>query len=199
MHIRGSFVFAGIATLLTGCSASVTPPVASAHPATVYLCDYGYHSSLLLPVGDDGTYVEYLYGDWNWAAMNHTGVGPALRAGLFSTRATLARRYVYQPRSPTAPHPMTPPHTQSPIVVDGDGCRRLQLALDARWRLHADTAVYTGDAGGDYLFVKDDEPYGWIHNCNRETADWLSALGCRTSGWPLLSHFIPSKAAQPRS
>ncbi len=96
-YVRGFFV----CLALDGCSGTVTPPPAPRHPAVVYLCDYGYHSSLLLPVGDDGTFVEYLFGDWNWAALDHTGVGPAVTAGLFSPAATLGRRYVYEPgRSP---------------------------------------------------------------------------------------------------
>ncbi len=188
MHIRGFFVFAAM-LVVVGCSATVTPPVAPLHPVTVYLCDYGYHSSLLLPVGTDGTFVEYLYGDWAWAATNHTGVGPAIRAGLFSSGATLARRYVYEPVPNRVPQPMTPPVTQVPLVVDRKRCQRLEAFLDARWRAHADTAVYAGQFGGYYLYVRDGEPYGWIHNCNTETANWLEQLGCGVSGWPLLSHF----------
>ena len=156
---------------------------------TVYVCDYGYHSSLLLPVGHDGTWVEYLYGDWRWAALNETGVGPAVRAGLFSPAATLGRRFVYEP-GVTPPTPMTTPVRQQPITVDGERCGQLTAELDARWQRHAGTAVYGGAKGADYLFVRDDaERYSLVHNCNRETAEWLDRLGCRTSGLCLLSHF----------
>jgi hypothetical protein len=181
---------------LVGCSATVTPPVSPARPTSVYLCDYGYHSSLLLPVGSDGTFVEYLFGDWNWAALNHTGILDVVRAGLFSSQATLGRRYVYEPGL-TAPRPMTLPVRQQSIVVSDDSCQRLQAKLDARWRAQAGVVVYTGAMGGFYLYVKDDEPYGWVRNCNRETSDWLEQLGCRTSGWPLLSHFTLSATAKP--
>ncbi len=175
------------AVALAGCSGTVTPPAAPPRPAVVYLCDYGYHSSLLLPVGTDGTWVEYLFGDWNWAALNHTGVGPAIEAGLFSPASTLGRRYVYRPGR--VPRPVTPPVSQVPLVVDGDAVQRLQRSLDRRWRTHADSATYTGEPGMFYLFVRDDQPYGLLHNCNRVTADWLDQLGCRTGGLPLLSHF----------
>ena len=46
-----------------------------------------------------------------------------------------------------------------------------------------------GRPGDFYVYVKDDEPYGLLHNCNRETADWLNLLGCRTCGIALTSHF----------
>ena len=176
-------------SLLGGCSGTVVPPVAPRDPTTVYLCDYGYHSSLLLPVGRDGTFVEYLFGDWNWAVLNHTGVMAALEAGLFSPAATLGRRYVYRPAPRRVPRPVTAPVTQVALSVDGAACQRLQAELDVRWRAHAGTAVYTGRVGDFYLFVRDDEPYGLLHNCNRVTADWLQQLGCRTGGLPLMSHF----------
>jgi hypothetical protein len=171
-----------------GCSATVIPPAAPPRPTTVYLCDYGYHSDLLLPVGN-GVYVEYLYGDWAWAAMNDTGAASAVRAGLFSTRSTLGRRCAYDPAPDAVPRPVTPALRQLPIVVDGELARRLVASLDARWRSHADTAVNNGAAGAFYLYVDDDQPYGMIHNCNRLTAEWLEQLGCRTSGVPLMSHF----------
>ena len=154
----------------------------------MYLCDYGYHSSLLLPVGG-GVYVEYLFGDYRWAALNQTGAWPAVRSQLFCRQATLGRRYVTAAGPPAAVRPMSPPVAETTVIVDGDGCRRLQQALDRRWMKHADTAVYAGATGGYYLYVKDDEPYSLLHNCNRETAGWLDALGCRTGGLPILSHF----------
>ena len=186
MYIRGFFV--GLIATLPGCSGTVTPPANPPRPTAVYLCDYGYHSSLLLPVGTDGTYAEYLFGDWNWAALNHTGVGPAVTAALFSSQATLGRRYVYQPGRPS-PRPMTTPATQTRLWVDGDRCRTLQLSLDARWRSAAGTATYDGADGGYYVYVKDAERYTLLHNCNRVTADWLDDLGCDTGGLPVLSHF----------
>ncbi len=183
------------AGLAAGCSGTVAPPAWPAHPTVVYLCDYGYHSSLLLPVGDDGTWVEYLYGDWNWAALNHTGVWPAVQAGLFSPAATLGRRYVYQPGR--MPRPITLPEKQLAVVVGGKACRDLEQALDARWRAAAGTAVYSGPPGMYYWFVKDGQRYGLLHNCNRVTADWLDDLGCRTGGVALLSHFRVDPAPRP--
>ena len=169
-----------------GCSATITPPVSPPRPTAVYLCDYGYHSSLLLPVGH-GAFVEYLYGDWDWAALNQTGVWPAVRAALFSSRAALGRRYVYVGDEPV--RPMTVPATFTRLVVDGAKADRLQRSLDARWSAHADTAVYTGAAGAYYVYVQDEQSYGLLHNCNRVTADWLEATGCRADGLAVTSHF----------
>ena len=187
MLLRGFSLCIG--SLLVGCSGTVTPALAPPHPTTIYVCDYGYHSSLLLPVGRDGTFVEYLYGDWEWAVLNHSGALAVIKAGLFSSGATLGRRYVYAPPPGSVPHPITTPATQVPVAVDGDACQRLQRSLDVRWRAHADSAVYMGRTGDFYLFVRNAEPYGLLHNCNRVTADWLDQLGCTTGGLPLLSHF----------
>ena len=142
----------------------------------------------MLPVSD-GVWVEYLFGDWQWAALDRTGAASAVRSAVWSTQATLGRRYLYDPRPLAVPQPLSPVEVQTGITVDRDRCRRLQLELDRRWRTHARTAVDPGPVGNRYLFVPDDEPYGLLHNCNRETADWLDRLGCRTGGLPILSHF----------
>ena len=178
--------------MLAGCSGTVTPPTAPARPTVVYLCDYGYHSSLLLPVGD-GRYVEYLFGDYEWAALNRTGVFEAIGAAFFSDGATLGRRYV-RPAAGGPVRPLTVPVTQWPVTVDGDKCLALEGSLDARWQSHAGSAASPGQVGAFYDYVRDDEPYSLGHNCNRETADWLDALGCRTSGLRLLSHFTVESA-----
>jgi hypothetical protein len=200
--VRGFFVceatIIGGLIVLVGCSGTVTPPVAPHHPTTAYVCDYGYHSSLLLPVDADCTFVEYLYGDWDWAALDHGGITGVIRAALFSNGATLGRRYTRATTRNAVPHPLTPPNTQTPIVVDADLCHKLGQTLDARFLAHSDTAVYIGRSGNYYVYVHDDESYGWIHNCNRQTSVWLDRLDCHTSGWPLMSHFTTlSATAKP--
>ena len=53
-----------------GCAATVAPQPRTAETVAVYLTDYGIHSSLLMPSGEH-RYVEYAFGDWNFAAKNH--------------------------------------------------------------------------------------------------------------------------------
>ena len=60
----------------------IYPPQQSLkEPVTVYVADYGVHSSLLLPTGD-GRFVEYAFGDWGYAAQNHCLPQDAVGAGV---------------------------------------------------------------------------------------------------------------------
>lgn len=162
------------------------PPAATVRPATVYLCDYGIHSSLLLPVDpEQRRYVEYLYGDWNWVALGNHGPLDAVGAMLWSGQATLGRRYLETSAADPVPHPPSPPKSQTRVVVDAAKCAAVVAEADARWLRHADTAV--GD--GSYTYVHDDVPYGLRHDCNRETADWLTRAGCQVDGSPILPYF----------
>jgi hypothetical protein len=180
----------------TACSVTVTPPVHPEHPTVVYLCDYGVHSSLLLPVastpgntGDAGPrkYVEYLYGDWNWAALCHTRWWDALGAIFWSRQATLGRRYITQNAGQAMPIPSGGLQTEIPITVNGDGCQKLLDEMSARWE--KDVADHPGDQTivADYVYVKDSQAYSWLHDCNLNTADSLVEMGCTVSGYAIWS------------
>ena len=179
-----------------GCETHVAPPALplAVQPTTVYLCDYGIHSSLLLPVGDDRhRYVEYVYGDWNWAALEHHGFLDAVGAILWSGQSTLGRRYLETSPGDPVPHPPDEPKSQTPVVVDAAQCAALVQEADARWLKHADTAVRVGS----YTYVRDEVPYGLTHDCNWNTADWLARTGCQVDAKPILPYFslVPSKPA----
>src|SRR5687768_146055 len=82
-----------------GCQAVIVPPrVGPAEPKLpVYVADYGYHSSVILPRGD-AVMVEYAYGDWTFFAKNQKSLRTTLGALFSSEQATLARRVLL--RSP---------------------------------------------------------------------------------------------------
>jgi len=171
--------------LMIGCSTAVTPPLNPRNPQVIYLCDCGIHSSLLLPVGN-GTYVEFLYGDWNWAALGHHGPQDALGALLFSQQSTLGRRFLKPPGGDAMPQPVDRPFAETRVIVNGDGCWEVVRKLMARWEQHRATATLIET---DLSYVKDDEPYSWTHDCNALTADCLRAMGCKVDGSPILSNF----------
>jgi hypothetical protein len=181
------------AALQIGCGATVIPPVSPAEPTTVYLCDYGVHSSLLLPVNGHGRYVEYLYGDWNWAALNHTAWYDAIGAIFISQQATLGRRFINVPIGQDRPSPYPPPKTEVGLVINGQGCQTVIAALDRRWKAHESTATVPVPADGYYSYVRDDHAYSWLHDCNHHTADCLRQMGCEVHGSAMLSDFSVAK------
>jgi hypothetical protein len=178
--------------LSTGCYTLVNPPIAPAHPTEVYLCDYGVHSSLLLPIGGR-KYVEFLYGDWNWAALGHNKPWDAVGALCYSQQSTLGRRFVETLPGETIPRPIEPPLTQVGIIVNREGCQQVVQELMWRWEQHKSTAIATGS---ELSYVKDDEPYSWTHDCNYLTADCLREMGCKIDGIPIWSNFRVGEPAR---
>ena len=176
--------------LLGGCYTSVLPPPNPQRPTTIYLCDYGIHSSLLLPISR-GRYVEFLYGDWNWAALGHTSALDAIGALCFSQQSTLGRRFIEQSPDEKMPRPVDGPLRETCVVVNGDGCSDVVRNLMTRWEIHRITATAMRL---DLSYVKDDDPYSWTHDCNTLTADCLREMGCRVDGFPIWSNF---KVADP--
>src|SRR5436190_12294843 len=84
--------------LAGGCSATIIPPASPLNPRTIYIADYGRHSSILLPK-PDGKFTEYAWGDWQWFALGDTSAPSAIRAVLFSDSSTLGQREVARHQS----------------------------------------------------------------------------------------------------
>src|SRR4051812_19057915 len=78
----------------TGCATKVIPPGRPNDPVTVYLTDYGRHSSVIVPSIKGHGYDEWSFGDWEFFALGHTQWWIAIRAMLHSPQATLGRRHI---------------------------------------------------------------------------------------------------------
>src|SRR5438552_17258145 len=76
---------------LIGCSARIQPPAHPRDPVRVFIADYGRHASILLP-DDDGKFIEFAWGDFDWFAANHNGIGEALAALFWSRGSALGTR-----------------------------------------------------------------------------------------------------------
>src|SRR5678810_1032518 len=77
---------------LAGCTWTVRNSSKVADPVSIYLTDYGRHTSLIMPVSDSRM-VEYAFGDWDWFAANQNSSFSAVRALTFSRGSTLGRRF----------------------------------------------------------------------------------------------------------
>lgn len=170
-----------------GCAATVYPQSNPVKPTAVYVADYGIHSSLLLPNGD-GRYVEYAFGDWNFAAMNHCWPQDALGALLISFQSALGRRYITLEPGETEPHPMHPaPHSIQVVDASYDRVMRVVREMDARYNRNTSIVMHNPDNDMDY--VKDSEHYWVANNCNHLTARCLEEMGCDVRGFVMLSKF----------
>jgi hypothetical protein len=179
-------VFSPFLLFATGCSGTIYPPAHPSDPVTVYVSDYGRHSSLTLPLKNGG-YVEWAFGDWNWFALGKTQWNYALLAILWSPQSTLGRRVVPpQPNDEQLRHVLSADRV-TPIEVSADRAAALMDQLDLQYLQHASTQVYSSYSYMDH--VKDCEFYNGLHNCNHVTMRWLRTLGCRVDGFGFLSKF----------
>lgn len=175
------------ALLATGCGTTVYPQPKPVRPEAVYVADYGIHSSLLLPNGD-GRYVEYAFGDWNFAALNHCWPQDALGALLISFQSALGRRYLTLEPGQTAPRPVHPEaHRVQVIYASKADVERVVKDLDDRYRRGEKLVLHNPDNDMDY--VKDSEHYSVANNCNHLTARCLREMGCDVRGMVVLSKF----------
>jgi hypothetical protein len=185
-----------------GCAAVVHPPATVVDPVPIYLAQYQVHSTILFP--RDGRFVDFSFGDWNYAALHHRFINDAIGALTVSGESTLERRVVEADQ-----------RTGAPILTDKpDLVIRLyasRQAVDQRFaelteRFQHDMLAHRDDGMMVYgdqteVFVKDDQHYSLVNNCNGMTAETLRALGYRVDG-PVLSnrfHLCAPQAAAPES
>ncbi len=173
--------------LLVGCTTHVIPPAHPVDPVTVYLTDYGRHSSLLLP-DPRGGFDEYAFGDWEFFALGDTRWWVAVRAILHSPQATLGRRHVEVDPQKLQIKAAGPPERTLPFEAPRAKVDALAAELDARFRRDGDSPLFSSYS--KLYHVRDPGNYWGLHNCNHVTAEWLRELGCCTEGPAIFSKFV---------
>jgi hypothetical protein len=181
-------VAAAAAVVLGGCSAVIVPPpTPRGDAAPVLVADYGYHSTLILPRARGGGLIEYAYGDWTYFGQNQKTLGTALHALLMSDQATLGRRVL--DLSPDQPDLAQATGAQAVLRFEAprEKVVALERALDERFSSRLESMTYS--PAHHLYFVKDDEHYGVVNNCNHFTARELERLGCQVEGIVMMSGF----------
>ncbi len=62
-----------VAAYLTGCLSSITPPGDPTNPVSVFLLDYGRHSSLAFPTDGEHTLVESIRRGFRYCPLRQRG------------------------------------------------------------------------------------------------------------------------------
>ncbi len=171
-----------------GCAATVHPPRNVSDSVEVFISDYGRHAGLVLPT-EDGSYVEYAYGEWAWYAqgqMQWYRVFPVL---FMNTPGTLGRQHYSEAYDKRQLLGVVLTHDLRSLHVERERCRQLRDRLDEAFDRHADRAVYRSDV--NLTFVPHDTPYCLSHECTAAVADWLRALDCGVSGVSLVGELVP--------
>ena len=174
---------------VAGCATTVRPPANPKDPVVVVLIDYGYHSGVILPE-PEGTWIEYAYGEWDYFALNQTGLCSGMIALCCPNQGTLGRRR----HSKTEVRDLMDgvrAEEKFPLTVSRERAEALRGRLEERFQRHPGAALYNPVHG--LHFVKDDDTYICWHNCNHATAEWLEELGFEVSGWACFSDFCVEK------
>lgn len=170
---------------LGGCQHVIDPPMTVSDPARVFVIDYGRHASLALPQEND-TLVEWSWGDWNWYALERTGLAEGAQALFASPRSALARRSLAPADGAQELAARVGAEEVLALTVERERVRALHLRLEARWlrRRHQAVAHPNGR-----IFVPDDRRYSLSNNSVHELARWLEALGADVSGTGVTANF----------
>jgi hypothetical protein len=169
-----------------GCATTVRPQPRPVDPVAVFLTDYGVHSSLMLPT-PEGTFVEYSFGDYGYAALNRGGPHNALGALFVSGQSGIGRRFLSVRPGEDRPRPAYAPLKVQKLYANRFQVYALVKELDHRYRNGADTPVRNPIT--DNVFVKDTERYSFANNCNHMTGRMLRQLGCEVRGHTATSRF----------
>lgn len=185
-----------LAMLAVGCSAAVHPPQVRMNDAVpVYVCDYGVHSAVMLPVSQT-RYVEYAFGDWGFCTHLHEGPQDALGALIVSFRSAFGRRFIELKPGQAYPVPCIPPKHVIKIYASRESIEAEVKKLDERWQQGArEKIVHNPENDTDY--VHDTHRYSWTNSCNHLTARTLRDLGCRVDGATIFSNFHLSDPLAP--
>jgi hypothetical protein len=174
------------AAALAGCANVILPPPDPPDPVPVVLVDYGYHSSLLLPHPDGGSW-EYAYGEWNWFARNRDAWYNAFPALCWPTTGALGRRRLDVPARRDAVRGVLRAEDVLEFRVARSRAEALARSLDDRWEQARATSVHNPENG--LTFVHDPQPYWCLLNCNHVMVRWLRDLGCGVWGAGCFSVF----------
>jgi hypothetical protein len=183
--VAGAAVAGGLA--FAGCAMTIVPPSDPVEPTTIFVVDYGRHSSLLLPrAGNDGL-DEYAYGDWAWFALDRSSTLNLLPTLFLPTRGTLGHAVWMVEADADAIRAARDVELVIPVIVETEKAAALHRRLDERFDAARDTLHWQPRYGLD--FVHDPTSYHVFHNCNQVTASWLRELGCEVRGCTMFSAF----------
>ncbi len=178
-------LFLLVAWLVSGCQHLIEPPAAVSDPVGVFVIDYGRHASLALPE-EDASLVEWSWGDWNWYALERTGVAEGLQALFASPQSTLSRRELGPVEDAEKLAARVGAEEVLAVNVERERVGALKRHLEARWLRRRKEAV-THRSGR--VFVPDDARYSLFNNSVHELARWLQALGAEVSGKAVTANF----------
>jgi hypothetical protein len=164
----------------------VRPPAMVHDPLSVYVLDYGIHSSLLLPAGAE--HVEFAFGEWGWFAENRQEWYRVLRL-LLPASATLGKRSLPDPETAPVLGESLGLESMLELRVERAKAEALYHRLSRKYERQKATEIYNPLV--QMTFVHDPIVYTLCgNNCNWIMAQWLEELGCRVKGLRIEADYL---------
>lgn len=186
LRAAGILALALLGIPAAGCVTVIRPPSSPEDPVPVAVIDYGYHSSLLLPLPEGGS-VEYAYGDWDWFALNRDEWYRACPTLCWPNPGALGRRRHAVPPSRPALQGVIPCEEILEVQVARSRAELLRKKLEESFEKNLETRVFNPQV--QLEFVQGDIDYCFLVNCNHILARWLRELGCDLGGSACFSSF----------
>src|SRR5687768_934311 len=134
-------VVALVGLLGSGCATKIVPPEKPVSPVTVYVSDYGRHSSLLLPTSG-GQLMEYAFGDWDYYALKKYRWYIGATALVASDGAGLGRRVLADPGRSDALRAYLKSERVLAVEVEQERVAELVEELELRFARNVGGVVY---------------------------------------------------------
>ena len=182
------------AAALAGCTTTIIPPANPTDPVSVFVLDYGRHSSLLLPNTSAQAFTEYAYGDWNWFALDRSEWYDVFPTLFWPTRGALGRRTLHVESNPETILRVVAGEHVLEVTVSARRARELSAALDSQFEQRSETLHY--QPLYDLSFVHGETAFHLFENCNHVLADWLRDLGCEIQGPAMAADFVVRERAE---
>jgi len=186
-----------LAGFCAGCTARITPPAHLTNPVSVYVADYGRHSSIILPTGGPNL-IEYTYGDWQLYAQNRYRWYIGFTKLLLTEQGAMGRRTIEFVANEQDLRKRVWAKRLIKIEVEHDLAASLLSELETMYNSRIETQIY--NAPVTTYFVQHDSRYWLMNNCNHATAEYLRRLGCDVRGCTVLSGFKvrpPGRTIEP--
>ena len=187
-------VVVGSLSVLAGCI-PVRPPAEVKDPVTIYVADYGIHSSVMLPM-DQTHFVEYSFGDYAYSVKNYDWPWNAVAALLISLQSSLGRNVLEVNTIDHKPIPVREPKRMMAIEAERSKVSAVVTKFDQRYRSDRGPEEFNPETNTH--FMRDSQHYAFYNNCNRMSAGILRDAGCKVYGWGLTSNFFVLNPAEAK-
>lgn len=179
--------------LLTGCAATLKPPLPLDQPAEVFVLDHGRHNSLVLVVAEDRV-MRYAFGEWRWYVDGETGPLRSLDALLRATPSALGRMRLHGPPEPDCWVDQVGSEIRTVLVFAAERARveALAQAIDSHFEGRDAEPYYSQLLNLE--FVRHERAYSLGFNSNHQVVAWLELLDFEVRGSPMIGRL---RALQP--